>query len=489
MTDFRYKDRIIRYTVYGVLFGLIIPLVSFMIHILSGEVTLTFSGFAALHKVIPAQFMLDILPFAGGYAGYLLSATINNFKHQVNDINAIELLQNNKILEYINNLMETNLDAEIHLDGKASELEKSLDNLRTYLKNNTEEENQRKQEDDQRNWVAEGLARFGEILRYDTDNIEEFSYNLISNLVKYMDLNQGGFFLLEENEDKGKFFDMKASYAYHRKKFANRTIEWGEGLIGTCALEKQSIYLSDIPPSYLLVTSGMGQAPPKYLLIIPMINQDEVLGVIELASFRHLQTYEIGFAESVCESIAITLSGVRSNIRTSQLLKESRQQAEILARHEEKMRQSMEELKEFQEQAAKQAEKFISFTNSVNHTLIRAEYNTEGILLYANTKFLSKLGYFSNSEVEGKHISMFINDKDMEWFDKIWERLAQGGKHYEGYMKHMTKQDQDLWTMATYTCVRKDTGEVEKILFLAIDTTDQKSKAWIMKGRLKRSIV
>ena len=64
----------------------------------------------------------------------------------------------------------------------------------------------------------------------------------------------------------------------------------------------------------------------------------------------------------------------------------------------------------------------------------------------------------SNTEVEGKHISMFINKKDREWFEPLWEELANGGKHFEGYMKHVTKQGQDLWTMATYTCVRKEDG-------------------------------
>jgi PAS domain S-box-containing protein len=87
----------------------------------------------------------------------------------------------------------------------------------------------------------------------------------------------------------------------------------------------------------------------------------------------------------------------------------------------------MEELQATQEEAARQSEKFVSFTNSVNHTLIRAEYLTDGTLIYANTKFLNKLGYSSNLEVEGKHISMFINKKDREWFEPLWDELAKGG--------------------------------------------------------------
>ena len=84
------------------------------------------------------------------------------------------------------------------------------------------------------------------------------------------------------------------------------------------------------------------------------------------------------------------------------------------------------------------------------------------------------MGYEKNSDVEGKNISMFINEKDKKWFNELWETLAHGGKHFEGDMKHVTKQGRDLWTMSTYTCMRRDDGSVEKILFLAIDTTEQK---------------
>jgi PAS domain S-box-containing protein len=376
------------------------------------------------------------------------------------------------------------LEAGLELDDPEDPLGNALVNLRDNLKQSIGEQQQRKMEDDQRNWVSEGLAKFGDILRGSFENMEDYAYDIISYLVRYLDANQGGFFLVEQEPGEEKYFDLKASYAYGRRKFADKKIEWGEGIIGTCALEKQSIYMTDLPDGYLEITSGLGQATPDNLLIVPMIVQEDVLGIIELASFKTIRDFEAGFVESIAESTAITLSSLRSNIRTASLLKESQSQAEALAEQEEKMRHSMEQLKHTQEQAALQAEKFISFTNSVNHTLIRAEYDTEGILLYANTKFLHKLGYFSNAEVEGQHISKFVDEKDREWFDPIWNRLSEGGKHYEGYMKHVTKTGQDLWTMATYTCVRKDDGSVDKILFLAIDTTEQRKQSLDYEGQI-----
>jgi PAS domain S-box-containing protein len=117
--------------------------------------------------------------------------------------------------------------------------------------------------------------------------------------------------------------------------------------------------------------------------------------------------------------------------------------------------------------------------------MIHAEYDPDGKLLYANTKFLKKLGYDSNSEVEGQPISLFIDDKDRAWFDDLWDRLANGGKHFEGYMKHITKQGRDLWTMSTYTCMRRDDGSVEKILYLGLDTTEQKKQSLDYEGQIE----
>ena len=479
------NDIIIRFTIYGFLIGIFFPFASLLLHTITGDISFSIQGFRQLHALFPGQILIDLIPLfstlAGIMAGYI------EFRHQekLRQKSTEESQRSDKILAFTEKLINKQLDADLKLTDHSDALGKSLINLRDNLKQETGKQQQRKMEDDQRNWVSEGLAKFGDILRGSFENMEEFSYNIISYLVNYLNANQGGFYLVEQEAGKDKYFDLKGSYAYDRKKFADKRIDWGEGLIGTSALEKQSIYMTELPGAYLEITSGLGLATPDYLLIVPLIVQEEVLGIIELASFNAIRDFEKSFVESVAESTAITLSSLRSNIRTSLLLKESRSQAEALAQQEEKMRQSMEQLKETQEQAAQQAEKFISFTSSVNHTLIRAEYSTDGTLIYANTKFMHKLGYFSNSEVEGQHISKFIDNKDREWFDPIWKRLAEGGKHYEGYMKHVSKLGQDLWTMATYTCVRKDDGNVDKILFLAIDNTEQQKQSLDYEGQIK----
>jgi PAS domain S-box-containing protein len=312
--------------------------------------------------------------------------------------------------------------------------------------------------------------------------MQNLAYNVIKNLTDYIGGIQGGFYLLQTDDKHDKIFDLTAFYAFGRKKYADQKVKWGKGIIGTSAMEMKSIYLTDLPDSYITVTSGLGQANPRCLFVTPMIANEELFGVFELASLNPLDDYKISFVEQVAESTASILSTVKMNMQTSRLLEESKAQAQALSSQEEEMRQNMEELQATQDEAARQAERFMKLETTVNHTMIRAEYNIDGILLYANTKFLHKLEYSSNSDVEGKHISMFISSKDEEWFNRIWHGLSTGGRHFEGYMKHITRSGKDLWTMATYTCIRNENGDVERILFLGLDTTEQKKLSLDLEG-------
>ena len=486
MSDQKTRQKAIKYSVLAFLTGLIFPASALLTGIIKHDLYFNFESVGWLHVNNIIYYFLDAVPFLMALSVFSFALQMEERAQKAEKNYTREIENSENVYSFVNKLIHGQLETE-YTSGKESgddKLGSALVELRDNLKKNREEELKRKKEDEQRNWVTEGLARFGEILRKNNDNIQELSYNVISNLVKYINANQGGFFIINEDDETDKFFEQTASFAYDRRKFTDRRIDWGEGLIGTCALERETIYMTDIPDSYVHITSGLGKSTPRSLLIVPLIVNEEIHGVIELAGFTRMENYVIEFVEKIAESIATTISSVKINMRTARLLRESQEQAKAMAEQEEQMRQNMEELQATQEEAARQGEKLTSFTNSVNHTLIRAEYLTDGTLIYANTKFLNKLGYTSNQDVEGQHISIFISEKDREWFDGIWENLAAGGRHFEGDMKHVTKQGNDLWTMATYTCVRREDDSVEKILFLAIDTTDQKKQSLDFEGQI-----
>jgi PAS domain-containing protein len=133
----------------------------------------------------------------------------------------------------------------------------------------------------------------------------------------------------------------------------DRRIEVGEGLVGRCYIEAEPIYLLEIPDNYITITSGLGDTPPRCLLLVPLKVDKEVNGVIELASLQPIAQYKIDFVQKVAESIASTLKAARVNERTAKLLGQTKLQAEEMAAAEEEMRQNLEELQSTQEEMAR----------------------------------------------------------------------------------------------------------------------------------------
>jgi len=258
---------------------------------------------------------------------------------------------------YAIELADGNLDAVFEPLSDEDHFAGSLNKLKESLVHSRSEEDKRKNDDELRNWTTNGVAKFNDLLRHDNDNIEKFSINVVKNLVGYLKANQGGLFLMEGEENQEKYLKLVAAYAFDREKYLKKQINIGEGLAGTVVLEKKTIFLKDIPDDYMSITSGMGGAKPRSLMIVPLIFNEEVTGVLELASFNEFQPHEIEFVENIAESTALTLNSVRLNVYTKVLLEESNERAEELAAQEEEMRQNLEELKATQEEMQRIKEK------------------------------------------------------------------------------------------------------------------------------------
>ncbi|MFO8066711.1 MAG: PAS domain S-box protein [Bacteroidales bacterium] len=481
------KSIISQFTITGFLLGLLFPIIAVIIEMSVKGLSFSLQNIAFLYQNTPTLWIINSAPVIIAITGYLIGMRFAGKNSEILKGADKEKKKAEHILLFTEKLAQGNIDVqydEEEQEGLGDEIAQSLVKLRDHLRKSKEEEELRKKEEYQRSWANEGLAKFSEIARQNNDDLQALSYNIISNLVNYLDAKLGGVFLLNDENPDDKHFELTACYAFNRKKYLNKRIEWEEGLIGACAIEKETTYLTDIPDEHIKITSGLGETRPRALLLVPLIVNEEVHGVLEIASLNKFETYQISFVEKLAETLASVISSVKINLHTAKLLQESQEKEKKLRVAEEEMRNNLEELNIAKEEAARQGEMLANFTNAVNHTLVRAEYNTDGVLLYANTRFLNKLGYSSNKEVEGQHISIFINEKDKQWFFKIWDELAKGGKHFEGDMKHVTKQGHDFWSMATYTCVRNPDGTIEKILFLGIDITEQKKQNLDYEGQV-----
>jgi PAS domain-containing protein len=341
---------------------------------------------------------------------------------------------------FARDLNQGRLDAEIELISDGDELGFEMKKLQDRMVSSAEEQSRYNEDNAQRRYINEGLAKFGNLLRLNSNNLISLGDSFIRELVKYLNAIQGGFFILDESDKEKPVLRLLASFAYNRKKYLEKTIWMGEGLVGTCAIEKKTIHLTEMPEGYISITSGLGDAPPDNLLLIPVLHEGERIGVLEIASLNKFSEHEINFTEEVAGNLGSTIITTRINQRTSELLDKSQQQAINMAEQEEEMRQNMEELKATQEESSRREEEFRGIFNSLNSSLFLLEYDLEGTIIFINDKFLFFLNKKSE-EVIGKshaHIFGFKSIVDSKFWSQmsnltntvLYEKLTIGKKSY-----------------------------------------------------------
>jgi hypothetical protein len=232
-------------------------------------------------------------------------------------------------------LLRDALEQTEHLKKNEESLKKTL----------TELEEARKK-DDHRNWVAKGVAELSVILQ--SESPEKVYDTWLSSLIKFMNVNQGGLFIVAEQDGK-PVLNQVACYAYERKKFLQRTVTPGEGLLGQAFLEGERMYLKKVPSDYLHITSGLGDAPPGVLVVMPIKTSTAVEAVLELASFHEMEEHHLELLDKLSESLGTFISNSKVNDRTRRLLQQAQTMSEELRANEEEMRQNLEELTATQE--------------------------------------------------------------------------------------------------------------------------------------------
>ena len=245
----------------------------------------------------------------------------------------------------------------------------ALLNMRDSLKKHAEEEQRR-------SWATVGVAQLSEILRQNDLTVAELGDEIITFVIKYIEGNQGALFILEKDEKGEEGLFMRACYAYSKKKHVEKMIRPGEGIVGQCYLEGGVVQMNEVPADYVKITTGLGGAVPRNLLIVPLKINDSVFGVLELASFSEFKPHAVEFMKKITEIIASELQSVRVNERTRQLLSESQVQAEELRAREEELRQNMEELRAAQDQMTKKEEGYVEQIKNLQSKAVPENVNS-----------------------------------------------------------------------------------------------------------------
>jgi PAS domain S-box-containing protein len=321
------------------------------------------------------------------------------------------------------------------------------------------------EDDKKRNWATEGLAKFGEILRTNNNDLVNLADEIVSNLVKYLKANQGAVYIVDDAlENDEPTMSMKACYAWDKKKFQNHKIFKGEGLAGQAWQEGDTVYLTEVPQNYIKITSGLGDANPSSVLIVPLKVNDQIFGVAEIASFNLFQDFEIEFVQKIAESIASTISSVKINAKTQRLLEESQEMTEQMRAQEEEMRQNMEELQATQEEMQRSTSETESTMVAVHGALAVADYGIDGMISKANSNFLDIYGY-ANEEVIGEHHRILATkeEKLSEEYRQFWRDLAAGYPK-KGMYKRINRRGEVITVHSNFTPIKNRAGEVVRIM-------------------------
>lgn len=345
--------------------------------------------------------------------------------------------------------------------------------------------------DRKRNWTNEGLAELGQILR-NPSSTEDLYFTITRFCVKYTKSSQASLFVLSDGDTADRYLELVSTYAYDRKKFLQKKIFLGEGLAGQCVLEGQTIYMTQLPPNYLSITSGLGGATPSSLLIVPLKLNDKVYGVIEMASFNCFEPHQIEFMEKVGDSVASSISAAKISDHTHALLEKSQQQTEELRAQEEEMRQNMEELSATQEQMARQMEESRRMAEDLQIrenvfalTTILSESDLYGNIIVANDK-LVEVSQYSRAELIGKPHKIFRHpDMPKALFKLFWDTIKQGDV-FRGIIKNRRKDGGHYWVDATIVPIKDENGKVRKYIGARYHITDDSIATMLYNRQAER---
>ncbi len=360
-------------------------------------------------------------------------------------------------------LAENKFDIEFKPLSRQDLLGNALIKLRENLVRAQKEAELRHIENLQRQWTSQGIAEFSELLREHSNDLDALAKAVIAKLVDYTVANIGGIYIVNDEDPENIIIELRAFYAYDRHKFLKRKFKPGQTLIGQCYLEGQTIYMDDIPEDYITITSGLGKDKPRNLLIVPLKVNEQILGIVELASFQIFEKYQIEFVEKIGESIASAIATVKINIRTQRILKETEEKTRKLEEQERKARNNIAKieakLKQVQKELEKEREQLqkvlaernklenelkalkISYEKelaekqtfidhllmAINNTLGFYQLDANGNFIDANAQYLKLLNTTKNQIIGTKHMLFisreFINSGN---YKKIWDNLKLG---------------------------------------------------------------
>ncbi len=246
----------------------------------------------------------------------------------------------------------------------------------------------------EQDWLKSNLAKFAQMLQ-GQKNLQTVAKRILSELAQVITAHYGAFYIVKTTEEVFPKLKLFASYAYKSEKHIPKEFLVGEGLVGQCAQEKERIILTNVPDGYVKITSGLGQAKPANLVILPVLFENNVKAVIELGSLDTFSQIHIDFLSQLTESIGIVLNTIETNTRTEELLAQSQSLASELKIQQEELRRTNDELQDKALLLVKQKDEVETKNKEVEEARRSLEEKAEQLTLSSKYKseFLANMSH------------------------------------------------------------------------------------------------
>ncbi len=266
------------------------------------------------------------------------------------------------IIRYVRDRQQKVIRDKKMLEDKIKAGLKEVDNQKQEVTAMNKELEERLERDKEQNWYNVGMAKMSEVMSKNKDELQKFAQSIITELVDYIEVQQGAIYMLNDDDEGDSFLELMAAYAPDDERLIGKRIELQEGQIGACFTEKKVIRVNDLPEGYASLTSGLGDSSLKHLAIIPIQLNEIAIGVLEFISFKEVSDYRLEFIEKAGETMTAILTSLKANEQTKKLLDQQKTQAEELSSQEEELRQNIEEMQATQEEAARRAEQLTIYS-------------------------------------------------------------------------------------------------------------------------------
>jgi CheY-like chemotaxis protein/HAMP domain-containing protein len=307
--------------------------------------------------------------------------------------------------------------------GEVAELKDNINQMIANLRETTDI-------NAQQDWLNTNMARFSGMLQGQRD-LEEVSRLIMSELTPLVSAQHGAFFMAEESPAGEPEFRLIASYAYKKRKSSTNRFTLGEGLVGQAALERKSILLTQAPEDYIAISSGLGESVPVNIVVLPVLFEDQVMAVIELASFEPFGDVHQTFLDQLTETIGVVLNTIIATMRTEELLQQSQGLTQELQSQSEELQAQQDELKrtnqelEQQAQSLKASEELLQTQQEELQQTNEELEERSGLLAEQNARIEAK-----NREVEAARLAL----------EEQAEQLALSSKYKSEFLANMSHE-------------------------------------------------